>query len=76
LVFESSVAKFALVVEEDCPSQRISRLALVEPWLNALPEFGILHPFEHKQGAFHAANLSQCGMEAILARIACQLADN
>jgi hypothetical protein len=44
--------------------------------LNPLSEFGILHPFDHKQGAFYAADLSQGGMKAVLARIARQLADN
>ena len=76
LVFESSVAKFALAVKEDRPGQRVSGFALVKPYLNALSEVGILHPFEHKQGAFYAANLSQRGMKAVLARIARQLADN
>ena len=70
LVFESSVAKFAFAVEEDCPSQRVSRLGLLE-YLNVFPEFWALHPFEHEQGAFHPSNLSQCGMKAILAGIAC-----
>ena len=76
LVFESSVGKFALAVKEDCPGQRVSSFALVEPYLNALSEFGILHPFDHKQGAFYAADLSQGGMKAVLARTARQLADN
>jgi hypothetical protein len=76
LVFEGSVAEFALSVKEDCPGQRVSGFALVEPYLNALSEFGILHPFEHEQGAFYAANLSQRGMQAVLPRIARQLADN
>jgi hypothetical protein len=76
LVFESSVAKFALAVKEDCPGQRVFSFALVEPYSNALSEFGILHPFEHKKGAFYAVNLSQRGMKAVLARIARQLADN
>jgi hypothetical protein len=65
-----------LTVKEDCPGECVSSLAFVEPYLNSAPEFGILHPFEHEQGAFYAANLSQCGMKAVLARIACQLADN
>jgi hypothetical protein len=47
LVFESSVAKFALAVKEDRAGQRVSGFALVEPYLDALSEFGILHPFEH-----------------------------
>ena len=51
LVFEGSVAEFALSVKEDCPGQRVSGFALVEPYLNALSEFGILHPFEHEQGS-------------------------
>jgi len=76
LVFEGSIAKFALAVKEDCPGQGVSGFALVEPYLNALSEFGILHPFEHEQGAFYAANLSQRGMQAVLPRIARQLADN
>ena len=62
LVFEGSIAKFALAVKEDRPGQCVSGFALVEPYLNALSEFGILHPFEHEQGAFYAANLSQRGM--------------
>ena len=76
LVFEGSIAKFALAVKEDCPGQGVSGFALVEPYLNALSEFGILHPFQHKQGTFYAANLSQGGMKAVLARITRQLADN
>ena len=76
LVFEGSIAEFALAVKEDCPGQRVSGFALVEPHLNALSEFGILRSFQHKQGAFYAANLPQGGMKAVLARIARQLADN
>jgi hypothetical protein len=69
LVFESSVAKFALAIKEDCPGQRVSGFALVEHYLNALPEFWILHPFEHEQGAFYTGNLSQRGMKAVLPRM-------
>lgn len=59
-----------------CPGQRVSSFALVEAYLERAFGVRILRAFEHEQGASYAANLSQRGIKAVLARIARQLADN
>lgn len=57
--FGGTVAKFATPVEADGTFQRVMRLALVEPDLNAALQIGIQIPIDHEQGPLDAADFPQ-----------------
>src|ERR1051325_7541826 len=45
-IFPEPVANRAAPVEENCPSQRVSRLAFIQTEMNPPPEFWTLNPFQ------------------------------
>ena len=46
ILFPGPVANRASSVEENCPSQGVSRLAFIQPEMNPPPEFWTLNPLQ------------------------------
>ncbi len=76
LVLEASVAQVALAVEEDGTRESVSGFAFVEANLDTPAEFGVFHPLQHEKRAFYSPDFAQRRVEAVLAGIAGELADD
>ncbi len=76
LILERAVAQITLPIEEHGTSQRISGLAFIESDLNTSAEVGVFHPLQHEKGSLYASDLSECGVKAVLARVAGELAND
>ena len=76
LVLEAAVAQVALPVEEDRTGESVPSFAFVEADLNTPSQLGVFHPLQHEKRPLDAADFAQRGVEAVLARIAGQLADD
>src|ERR1700683_2802040 len=74
LTLLGSVPQFAQAVEEDSPRQRIARLSLVQPCMNAAPEVGVLDIVQEKQGPLQSAKLSESKGKRVLTGIGSKLA--
>jgi hypothetical protein len=64
LVLEGAVADLALTIEEDRTAQGVAGLALVEPGMAAVAEFGVRQPLQGEQRTFDPAERSQGAMAA------------
>jgi hypothetical protein len=73
LALERAITDLATLMEEHGPFQLVGRLSLVEARLATAPECRIRVPFDHKQGAFEAAELTQCPCELGLREAASRL---
>jgi hypothetical protein len=76
LVLEAAVTEVALQVEEDGAGKSIPGFPLVEADLDTPAQFRVFHPLQHEKRSLDAADFAQCGVEAVLARIAGELADD
>ena len=76
LVLEAPVAQLAQPVEEHRPCQRVLGLALVQPDLHAAAQLDALQPVEREQRALDAPQLAQRHRQAVLTRIAAELAQH
>lgn len=76
LVLKASIAQVTLTVEENRTGKRIPSLALVEADLDTPAQLRIFHPLQHEKRALDAANFAKRNVEAVLAGIAGELADN
>jgi hypothetical protein len=65
-----------LPVEEDGTGKRVPGLALVEAGLDTPAQFRVFHPLQHEKRTLDSADLAQSGVQAVLARVAGQLADD
>ena len=59
LLLEATVADFAEAVEEHGASQRVTRLAFVEPSMHAAAQLDALQPVQDEQRALDATQLAQ-----------------
>ena len=76
LLLETAVADFAQAVEEHGASQRVARLALVQPGMHAAAQFHALQPVQDEQRALDAPQLAQGDGQAVLARVAAKLPEH
>ena len=76
LALETAVAEVALAVKEDGTRESVSGFAFVEAYLDTPAELGVFHPLQHKKRALDAPDFAKRGMEAILAGVAGELADD
>ena len=63
-------------VEPDKRRPEITDQTDLTPTLDTPSQFRILHPFQHKKRTFDPADFTQCGVKAVLARVAGQLAND
>lgn len=76
LLLKTAVADFTQSVEEDRPGQRVARLALIQPRMDAAAQLHALQPIQNEQSALDAPQLAQGDGQAVLARIAAELAQH
>lgn len=76
LLLKTAVADFTQSVEEDRPGQRVARLALIQPRMDAAAQLHALQPIQNEQRALDAPQLAQGDGQAVLARIAAELAQH
>ena len=76
LVLEAAVAQVALPIEEDGAGESVSGLAFVESDLHTPTKFRVFHPLQHEEGTLNAPDFTEGNVEAVLARIAREFADN
>lgn len=76
LLLEAPIPDFAEAVEEHRPGQGVTRLALVQPGMHAATQLDALQPVEDEQRALDPAQLAQRHSQAVLARIAAELAQH
>lgn len=69
LVFIRPVSDFAQPVEEHRAGEGITRLALVQPHMDAPPQVNVLHVLQQEQRPFQPADLPKGGSQRILPRI-------
>ena len=74
LLLEATFPDLAEAAEEDGPSEGVASFTFVEASVNAAAEVDALKPRQDEQGAFYPAQLAESDSEAVLARIAAQLA--
>ena len=76
LLLETAVADFAQAVEEHGTGQRVARLALVQPGMHAAAQLDALQPVQDEQRALDATQLAKGDGQAVLARVAAELAQH
>jgi len=76
LVLEAAVAEVALAVEEDGTRESVSGFAFVEANLDTPTELGVFHPLQHEKRAFYSSNFAELRVEAVLAGVAGELAED
>ena len=74
LLLEAAVPDLAESAEKDGPGQSIASLAFVETGVNAAAEVDALQPGQDEERSLDSFQLAQSHGEAVLARIAAQLA--
>ena len=74
LLLEAAVSDFAKAAEEDSPCKGVASLTFVQTGVNATAEIDAQQPGEDEQGSLYSAQFAQGHGEAVLARIAAQLA--
>ncbi len=75
LLLKTAVADFTQSVEEDRPGQRVARLALIQPRMDAAAQLHALQPIQNEQRALDAPQLAQRHGQAVLARVAAEFLD-
>src|SRR5258708_3909451 len=76
LVFKAAVPQVALPVEEDRAGESVLSFAFVEADLDSLSQLRVFHPLQHEERPLDAAHFAQRSVQAVLARITGQLADD
>src|SRR5271170_3889080 len=76
LVLEAAVTQVALSVEEDSTGEGVSGFTFVESDLDTPAQLRVFHPLQHEKRALDAADFAKRCVEAILAGIAGELADD
>ena len=76
LLLECPVADFAQPMNEDRPGQRVARLPFVQTGVHAAAQLDVLEPVQDEQRAFDPAQLAQRDRQAILPRVAAELAQH
>lgn len=74
LVLKRTISQFAKPMEEHRSRECVLRLALVEADLNAAPKLYVLKPFQSKKATFDPAKFPHSHGQAILTRVAAELA--
>ena len=74
LLFETAVADFTQAIEEHGAGQRVSSLALVETGVDPSTQFHALEPVKDEERALDATEFPQRHGQAVLTRVAAQLA--
>jgi len=72
LLLETAVAVFTQAVEKHGTGQRVARLTLVQPGMQAAAQLDALQPVQDEQRALDAAQLSLRDRQAVLARVSWQ----
>lgn len=76
LLLEAPIPDFAKAVEEHRPGQGVARLPLVQSCMHAAAQLNALQPVEDEQRALDPAQLTQGHGQAVLARVAAELAQH
>src|SRR6218665_796651 len=76
LLLETAVADFAQAVEEHGAGQRVARSPLVQPGMHPAAQLDALQPVQDEQRALDTAQLAQRHGQAVLTRIAAELAQH
>jgi hypothetical protein len=76
LALETAVAEVALAVKEDGTRESVSGFAFVEAYLDTPAELGVFHPLQHEKRAFYSPDFAERRVEAVLAGVAGELADD
>ena len=74
MLLEAAVPDLSEAAEEDGSGEGVARFAFVEAGVNAAAQFDALQPGEDEQGSFDPAQFAQGDREAVLARVAAELA--
>ena len=76
LVLMCAISQLPQPVEEDCPSERVLRLALIEPDMDASSQFDAADVLQQEQRPFNLAEFSQRQGQAVLPWVCAKLAQH